>query len=367
MTTRKGHHLRSTLRFTGASCFGVVTLVALLCACSSASTREKHAEHEETEHDHATRTAPSSTIEWSDAAPVAETDRFVFRSRGPLNLHDRVKRFGSGDHAGKACVDALAPDVQRGFYAAVDAFRAFAVDGGGRVELRVRYALAHRDRDLDESLGPVPAWYTQAVAAAEPAYRACFWNDDDSKNRVWIGDVVSLLKRAEHSMAARISAGLALSFDDERIDVDVVPWVSDEGANTVVFPHHILIGSEQPANGGMAALEIVFHEASHTIMSPRAEGAMAALRDAAEQLHVELPRDAWHVVLFYTAGHAAVMTVEQQWGERYVQYLYAEGLFESAWPVYRAPIERWWAAWLRQEITLDAAALGLIRDVTTGR
>jgi hypothetical protein len=72
------------------------------------------------------------------------------------------------------------------------------------------------------------------------------------------------------------------------------------------------------------------------------------------------------VVLFFTAGHAAVVTIDEIWGESYEQYMVTEGLFERAWPTYRAPMERWWAAWLRKEITLDEAAEALIRDVTGG-
>ena len=102
---------------------------------------------------------------------------------------------------------------------------------------------------------------------------------------------------------------------------DATNWA---GAYTTLEPTHITISSTVRANAGQAALEILFHEASHSLIS----GVFDALsREAREQGKLLRQRDLWHALLFYTAGE---LTSRHLPG--YTPYAIANGLYDRAWP-----------------------------------
>ena len=114
------------------------------------------------------------------------------------------------------------------------------------------------------------------------------------------------------------------------------------------------------------ALELLFHEASHTIVNPRSEGSIAALRRAAEAQGIALPKDLWHAVLFFTAGHAAQAVIRALWNAPYEPYMYSQGLFTRAWPKWRAPLEQCWRPYLERERSLEQAAAQLVAAAAAG-
>ena len=110
----------------------------------------------------------------------------------------------------------------------------------------------------------------------------------------------------------------------------------------MIDPNHLLISSIEPSNAGYAALEVVFHEASHTVFGPGLEGRLwTELEAAAKADGAPLAPNFWHAMLFYTTGS----TVKARLAERGIDYeqdLYTEGLFERSWPGFRQPLERLW-------------------------
>ncbi|HUQ51129.1 MAG TPA: hypothetical protein VM692_02840, partial [Gammaproteobacteria bacterium] len=183
------------------------------------------------------------------------------------------------------------------------------------------------------------------LPAAEPAYEKCWWPAHDARNRRWIAAAQPVLAAHEEALTARLTElygeDLARPFP-----VDVVSYGSFSGADSVVDPNHLLVSSVVPANTGNAALEILFHEASHTVFGPGLDGRLwTELEAAAKADGAPLPRDFWHAMLFYTTGRA----VQAQLAERgidYQPYVYAQGLFERSWPWFREPLERWWQPYL---------------------
>lgn len=131
-------------------------------------------------------------------------------------------------------------------------------------------------------------------------------------------------------------------------------WVSPSGANTTDVPAHVMISSLDPDYEAEAGLEMTFHEASHLIIDidkgPVAEELWRANGDRM------LPRrDLWHTILFYTVGRATEERLKATGAERYVPYLYAQGLIERGWRVYRETLERDWQAHMDGEIDLATA------------
>jgi hypothetical protein len=194
--------------------------------------------------------------------------------------------------------------------------------------------------------------------AAAPAYRACRWAAQDEANRRWIEALTPRLLAVENGIGARLEALYRRSWAAERIPVDVVQTVDFSGANTILRDSgrgHVLIAVENP---GRAALETVFHEASHILMGGGSP-VRAALDDAAKAAGFPLPGDAWHVVLFYTTGEVVRDALAAGGGPTYTPMLYE--IFErGTWTDTRGPLEAAWRPYVEGKRTLPEAAADLI-------
>jgi hypothetical protein len=136
-----------------------------------------------------------------------------------------------------------------------------------------------------------------------------------------------------------------------------VSYGSFTGADSVVDPDHLLISSIEPSNAGYAALEMVFHEASHTVFGPGLEGPLwTELEAAAKADGAPLAPNFWHAMLFYTTGSAVKARLAER-GIDYEQYIYTEGLFERSG--FRQPLERLWQPYVDGRVS-RAEALKLI-------
>lgn len=298
--------------------------------------------------------------------PVATTERFVFHSRFSMNLVDRLKRTAHGlELPGAECLETLPPDQRTAWDGAIETFRELFVDdeGGRRRTIFLRLELAGLGDQVRGGLPPMSEEVEGLLDAAAPAYRTCWWDADDAANRRWIGALVSLLREMEEEVATRLAEAYRTPWHDGKIPVDVVPWVSRQGANTI-GPAHILITSSSEAHRGNAALESVFHEASHTIIGPDEGEPSRQLREASRRLGLEVPDGLWHVLIFHTTGEVVQGTIAERTAEEYLPYLYATGLFERAWPELREPVEEWWGAYLDGRISMSRAVEGMLEELS---
>lgn len=139
------------------------------------------------------------------------------------------------------------------------------------------------------------------------------------------------------------------------IRVDITSYASWAGAYTTTAPTRITIPSNDEGNQGTAALETIFHEASHGI----SEKLTQAISAECQRQNVLLPRrDLWHAVIFYTTGEYVRRLVPT-----YVPYAAQSGLWERAWPAYLAPLERDWKPYLDGSISFESAVTALVKDV----
>lgn len=304
---------------------------------------------------------------------VAATRQFSFYSDLRVNAHDfLLSRVASEEPVEPApeCVAGL-PDAEReAFDRALSHYGETLTGrnpGHDRLMLALRYELVgYPDVDVlpDSATAPTLA----RLEAALPAYRACWWGHHDKRNRAWIADAVPLLIAHEDTLRARLARAYRAEWGGP-VPVDVAGSVNFGGANTVVNPDNVMITAADPAYGNHGALEMLFHEASHTLSGPRAGGAIPeALEAASREVSGEPPpRNLWHVVLFYTAGRVVQDLLEERGASGYEPYVYREGLFARAWPEYQEPLEHHWEAYLEGRIGMEEAArrlLGAIVNTT---
>ena len=217
---------------------------------------------------------------------------------------------------------------------------------------RIKVALADADDRLtnvqiDEAL-------RSTLLEAAPIYRQYWWRDHDAANRSWI----ALVSRQTPTVAApiieRLTALYGVPWFTTPVRVDVVRAGKSLGAYTSINPRpHIVFASGDSSYEGWAGTEMLFHEASHALFSK----VRMAIDDAAKVANKQ-PRDLWHVVLFYIAGELTRQQLAKN-GIEYRPYLYANRLFDNAWPAFREPIERHVRPFVDGQVTMDRMATEL--------
>jgi len=305
-------------------------------------------------------------------AAVATTPHFAFYSDFATNLNDalvvagsarkrdRPELFGSGSEA-ESCFAELPGSARTGWSLAVDYYADIVSPAGwmGRQQFLLRFDLAGFDGELDERARTYAGIAQGFRMAAAPAYRACRWTSQDAENRRWIDAVNRRLALHEEAIGKRLEQLYATPWHSLPIRVDVVPTAPWEGANAWTEPAHVLLSS---ATADGDALEIVFHEGSHTLMRPQ-DPIMRALAETARELGIEQERlgDLWHVVLFYTTGQAVRGVLEEAGEPGYTYYIDAHDLWRGSWGRFREPIESTWPPYLDGDRTLSEAAADLLR------
>jgi hypothetical protein len=295
---------------------------------------------------------------------VAATRSFAFYSDPVFNLHDFLVWNARSREPAEPALDCLAglPPAQRAtFERAREHYKVFATPAANRLLLALRYRLAgFGDFGLADAAAIEAA--LAALPTAVPAYEQCWWPTHDARNRLWVAALEPLLAAHEVALRERLSelygGELAAPFP-----VDIVSYGSFTGADSVVDPDHLLISSVEPSNAGLAALEVVFHEASHTVFGPGLDGLLWTELDRAAKVDgAPLSPNLWHAMLFYTTGGAVKARLAER-GIDYEQYLYTEGLFDRSWPGLRGPLERLWQPYIDGRVPMAEAVRQLVEEL----
>lgn len=308
-----------------------------------------------------------------ERAPVVTTPRFAFHSDFDTNLNDALNAAGVARKAGKpemfqsgaeaetACFGKLPPSARAGWNRAVDYYAEIIspADWNARQQYLPRVQLAGFDEELKDAGARQFVEIARSFrGAAAPAYKACRWAAQDEKNRRWIEELKSRLAMDEEKIALRLEQLYGKRWSGLPLRVDVVETVDWAGANSIFrnpAGGHLLISNSYQ---GPAALEIVFHEASHLLMD-RKDPLWQALDSAASAVDWRLPDDLWHVVLFYTTGEAVRRILDGDDKPEYKPLVYA--IFDrGTWSRYRQPLESSWRPYVDGKRALPEAAAGLI-------
>jgi hypothetical protein len=152
-------------------------------------------------------------------------------------------------------------------------------------------------------------------------------------------------------LAQELSNVYQADWPQEPVVVDVSVYAGRVAGYTSLDPVHVTVSSVDPRNQDEAALEILFHEASHGLARAVAEGIARECRLRKKPI----PRDLWHAVLFYTTGEVVRRTLSAQQSTEYMPYAYRHGLYERGWQNFQPLLERHWQLYLDGKIDFDRA------------
>ena len=321
----------------------------------------------------ATIAAPALTnAQIASGSLVVTTPYFAIYSDLATNVHDalitaatarRAKQptlFMAG--AEKACFDGLSDADRDGWMRALEYYTAGTSTRFQRVLQRLELAgLLQRD-GLSASNRQFLEEAAAVRNAATPAYRRCHWPVQDAVNRRWIDGVKPLLAAHEATLGQALPALFKAPWAGLPFRVDVVETALPVGASSAGpdFPTlHILVSSTNSGNQDRAALEILFHEASH-FLTPPASPLSSALEAAAKESGFTPQGDLVHQVHFFMTGEMVRRVLARAGEPSYTPYLFANRLFGDR---FRDAVTRTWPAYVDGTQTLADAARDLVRTL----
>jgi hypothetical protein len=301
---------------------------------------------------------------------VVETPWFTFYSHFGFNLHDAVLTSATERRAKRAdpvhegdCFASLVQEERSAWDAAVSYYAetVAATSDFSRERAIVRSHLTGIGISLDDDDRRDLRLSLLFLRAAAPAWRACRWEEQDAVNRRWIAELKPRLDRHADNIGSRLEKLFAGTWRRRPIAVDVVATAGWAGADTTDFggsATHIQISSRNPGYQGPAALEMIFHEASHELVSPRNGPIASLLASASRETGVPIHRSLWHGLLFVTVGEV-VREVLAKAGEGPYQPV-ASTVFRGDWEVLQRPLIERWLPFVRGETSREEAARTLM-------
>lgn len=194
----------------------------------------------------------------------------------------------------------------------------------------------------------------EALEAAAPVYRAGRWAADDRRNRDWIAAVEPLVERFGQALGVRLARVYQEGWPAEPIRVDVVVYAARDGSYSTSEPVHVVVASTDERNQQAAALEVLFHEASHALAGGIADGIARRCR----ALNKPIPRDLWHALIYYTTGDAVRRAMAES--QTYLPYGHRYGLYARGWRRHLSLLEDYWQPYLDGRTPLDRALSRLV-------
>jgi hypothetical protein len=205
----------------------------------------------------------------------------------------------------------------------------------------------------------IPAEAREVLENVAPLYRRHLWPSHDADNRQFISRLQSMLDRHGAAIAARVAASYGTAWPEEPVRVDVVPDAGRPGnAHTTIHPTHVKIAATDPRHAGFAALEMIFHEASHAWGSLLIKD----VNESAARLGKPGPENLWHALLFFNAGFITGDVLKAS-GVDYEMYGDVQGVFDRMLKGARAPIGKHWPVFLSGQISREEAVLRILRDL----
>jgi hypothetical protein len=238
---------------------------------------------------------------------------FVFHSNPWLNLHHFARVSARG---GPAPTD-LSEEEGRRWAAGVEFYKAYAardlLQDQGMVDIKSALRGAEGKASLDGI--EVDAALKATLERLMPTYQKHWWPEHDRANRAWIAAVQPLLERHGTALSQALTRAYDTKWPNTPVPVDLSVTAGPNGAYTTGPPTHVTISSSEPSLQGFAALEMLFHESSHSPVSDLFQ----RVRQAATKEKVTVPPQLWHGVLFYTAGELTARELKAH-GIAYTQY-----------------------------------------------
>jgi hypothetical protein len=223
----------------------------------------------------------------------------------------------------------------------------------------IKNSIEDHDNDVTLADAGLDAELRAAIEKVAPIYRAHWWSEHSKINAAWIAAETPLVEKYAPAIVPRLAAAYATAWPDLPIRVDVVWYGKRATAYTTLFPTRTAISTSDPRNAGLNGLEILFHEASHSLTAKLQKTISEDVRNKGKVLP---RRDLWHSMLFYTTGEIVAEAVAQD-TPSHIPYATSQDLWERSWPGYPQIFETEWKPWMRGERRFDESVRKVVDAV----
>lgn len=295
--------------------------------------------------------------------------QFEFHSAFLMNLHHFL--VDAARHQGRIDAEKWSvPPTANEMLAMHEAITFYATSFGERDLLfddqlrNVKHALARADdeRQQADGLGLPPA-LTAVLDRAAPVYARCLWGSQDRTNREWIAHVQVLQARYGAQIQARLERIFESHFPASIRDDVVLTTGTFSGAYTDAPPPQTVLPSGWDEYGGLASLEMIWHEAAHAGPSDKLE---SLIEREAHAMGRAIPENLWHAALFDAVGITTSAVLARDGKPGYVQYAEKNGVYQRAWPQYVPLLHDEWRAWIDDRGSMKAAVDAMLARQPAG-
>jgi hypothetical protein len=221
----------------------------------------------------------------------------------------------------------------------------------------LRHALSVPDDERADVRGlALPAPLAAVLARAAPAYARTLWPAHRAADDAWIAHVRALDAPRGAAIQARLERIFGARFP-ARVRVDAVADTGTrQGGYTDDPPPQSVLPATRADYGGTAALEMLWHEASH---AGPADALEQAFGEAIRAQGRAPSRELWHAAQFWAVG-AVVADELRREGLAYEPYADKRGLYAHAWAAYLPLLRTDWQAWVAGAGTRDGAIVAMV-------
>lgn len=298
---------------------------------------------------------------------------FIFHSGFWINLHhflyeqacERNKPGSSGSAAGAdRSIIELNPEQLRLWNAALNYYAKILInhDLQDRYMIVVNDSLSAAEAESDLNNSGLNDELRKVLESVAPVYRARWWPQHNRANRFWISLAIPMVQQFGPTLINQLSAAYKEKWPAAPIRVDVVEYANWAGGYTSIDRDrkvHTTICSIESDYQGFSALEMLFHEASHSMVSPYDGMVAQAIARECKTQNKPIPNGLWHAIIFYTTGEFTKRDLREFGVSVYTPSGY-RGLYQRAWPKLQRPLELYWQPYLDGTVDFDKAISNLI-------
>lgn len=198
----------------------------------------------------------------------------------------------------------------------------------------------------------LPDSLRDVLQRAAPVFRAGWFASHDVRNREWISMIHPLVAEHGSHIAREMARVFNTSWPRFLLRVDVVAYANWAGAYTTNYPDRITVSSRDTMYGGLNGLEMIFHEAMHTMD----DSVRVALLSEGKRQNKTIPPDLTHAIIFYTAGEVTRRRVPTHRPYAELLGIWNRGTYQAALPLLR----KHWQPWIEGQTTFPEAIRALV-------
>jgi len=213
------------------------------------------------------------------------------------------------------------------------------------------------DRAEPPAGAPIDAALRSTLERAAPVYRKSWWTAHREANVGRRDDIQALVDRHGAAVLAYITRAYGMAWRSEGYPVHLSGWANWAGAYST-NGNLLVMSSLDRATLGYGGLEIAFHEGMHQWDRQMNDLLFAEVRKQGRRL----PANASHAMIFFTAGDAV-----RRVSPDHVPYADANGIWQSGFQRFKAPLDEVWKPYLDGTGTRDEAISAFVARVAVDR